>query len=102
MCSSDLSALGVEAWLTTNRPSLEGIAKKGALAVGQIFHQVVVKLNEDGDPVKSPSAASDESGKGTEFRCDQPFLLVFHHAATNTVWLIVQVKRPTGDPKAEN
>lgn len=92
---STFSSLGVDAWLRTNNPAFDGMVRRGGgVSLGQLYHQVVLKINEDGDRPGNDQWI-DEREEPAEFKCNQPFVILFHHEATNAIWTLARVVRPS-------
>lgn len=93
-----LQRLGVST-LFTNEADLSQLSEDPRLAVSDVLHEAVLKIDEEGLEGAAATAvmirlASVVLDEPFEVRVDRPFLLLVRHAATGAVYFMARVVEP--------
>ncbi|WP_216216246.1 serpin family protein [Amycolatopsis aidingensis] len=93
-----LQTLGVRTMFTA-RADLGGLTDDDRLAVSEVLHQAVLRIDEQGLEGAAATAVmmrlvSLPSGEPVTVRADRPFLFLVRHPETGAVYFLARVVRP--------
>ncbi|MCK4378659.1 MAG: hypothetical protein KAW01_04915 [Deltaproteobacteria bacterium] len=93
--SDVLGSLGMTDVFILGRANFRGIAPTRELFLGDLYHQTIVSVDENGTYAAAATAADMVGPDVPTVRLNRPFIFLIRDIETNTVLFIGQVLDPT-------